>query len=106
VLCWIAERAGASVGAVFLVRESDGVAKLRMLCVKPDTHGLGIGTRLVSESSLRHRPAAIAGWSRGANDVLHEARRIYQRAGFRLVCEEHHHSFGKDLVGQYWELEL
>ena len=38
--------------------------------------------------------------------MLSSARRIYQAAGFTLVEEEPHRSFGHDLVGQYWSLDL
>ena len=40
------------------------------------------------------------------NDVLVSARRIYQAVGFRLTHEERHRSFGHDLVGQTWEIDL
>ena len=40
------------------------------------------------------------------NDILVAARRIHEAAGFVLVDHEEHHSFGKDLVGQNWELRL
>jgi DNA-binding MarR family transcriptional regulator/GNAT superfamily N-acetyltransferase len=104
--CWIAEREGAIVGSVFLVRQSDDVAKLRLLYVEPAARGLGIGQRLTDECIRFARLKGYKSLTLWTNDVLVAARRIYQAAGFKLTATEKHQSFGKEQVGEIWDLVL
>lgn len=104
--CWIAEQHGRVVGSVFIVREDDTTAKLRLLYVDPCARGLGIGGRLVDECLRFARQVGYKKMILWTNSVLVDARKIYERRGFELMEETPHHSFGKDLVGQVWSLEL
>ena len=104
--CWIAEMEGERVGCVFCVKGSETVAKLRLLLVEPGARGLGLGGRLVEECVRFAGSRGYQTLTLWTNSVLDVARGIYEEQGFRLIEEEEHHSFGKDLVGQNWELQL
>jgi GNAT superfamily N-acetyltransferase len=104
---WIAEKDGVRVGCVLCVASDDpSVARLRVLLVTPEGRGLGLGNRLVRECLQFATDAGYQQVTLWTNDVLTSARRIYEAAGFVLVDEDKHHSFGHDLVGQNWTLQL
>jgi DNA-binding MarR family transcriptional regulator/GNAT superfamily N-acetyltransferase len=103
---WIAELDHEPVGCVLCMRRDDETAQLRILLVEPRARGLGIGARLVDECVRFARAAGYGALVLWTNDVLVAARRIYEAAGFTLVDEAPHHSFGHDLVGQTWRLDL
>ena len=105
---WIAEQDGEVAGSVFIIpaAEEAAAAQLRMLYTEPAFRGRGIGKRLVEEAVRFSRASGYKRIILWTQDCLVSARRIYQAAGFQLVREEQHHSFGADLNGQYWALEL
>jgi DNA-binding MarR family transcriptional regulator/GNAT superfamily N-acetyltransferase len=103
---WIAEVDGEPAGCVFCVRKDESTAQLRLMLVEPWARGMGIGTRLCQECIRFARSVGYDHMMLWTNDVLVDARRIYQRLGFTVGEEEIHHSFGHDLVGQNWWLKL
>jgi DNA-binding MarR family transcriptional regulator/N-acetylglutamate synthase-like GNAT family acetyltransferase len=105
--CWIAEKDGEVVGCVFVVKGAEEtVAKLRLLLVEPTARGLGIGGRLVDECLRFARRVGYKKMTLWTQSHLLAARGIYARAGFQLVKQEPHHSFGHDLVGETWDIDL
>ena len=103
---WLAEVDGQRAGCVLCVRADDETAQLRVLLVEAWARGHGLGARLVDECVQFARDSGYRKLVLWTNDILVAARRIYLTAGFELVREERHHSFGKDLVGQFWEMRL
>jgi DNA-binding MarR family transcriptional regulator/N-acetylglutamate synthase-like GNAT family acetyltransferase len=104
--CWIAEIDGAQVGSVFLVRQDDEVAKLRLLLVEPAGRGHGLGKRLVGECIAFARACGYRKITLWTQSILTSARKIYQDADFVLVASEPHRSFGQSLIGETWEMKL
>jgi DNA-binding MarR family transcriptional regulator/GNAT superfamily N-acetyltransferase len=104
--CWIAELNGENVGCVMLVKDAPGVARLRLLLVDPKARGLGLGQRLVDECVKFARAAGYKRITLWTHRVLTAARRCYEKAGFTLTSSENKHSWGEDVVAEYWDLDL
>jgi DNA-binding MarR family transcriptional regulator/GNAT superfamily N-acetyltransferase len=104
--CWIAEQDGTRIGSVFIVKENDAVARLRMLLVEPRARGLGVGRRLVEECIRFSRHAGYSEIVLWTHSILTAARRIYDSVGFVLEETETHDEFGPELVGETWRLRL
>jgi len=104
--CWIAEMDGERVGSVLVVKQSRSTAKLRLLLVEPKARGRGLGRRLVEECIAFARAKGYRKLALWTQSNLAAARAIYKQCGFRRVRKERHLSFGYDLVGEFWQLEL
>jgi DNA-binding MarR family transcriptional regulator/GNAT superfamily N-acetyltransferase len=104
--CWIAEIGGDPVGSIFLVKASDEIAKIRLLLVEKKARGLGIGRELTEQCIRFARQTGYKSITLWTQSILVAARGVYSAAGFRRIKEEGHQSFGVDLIGETWELEL
>jgi len=105
--CWIAEINGANVGCVMLVKDDQpGVARLRLLLVDPKGRGLGLGARLVGECVNFARAAGYKKITLWTHSILTAARHVYEKAGFTLTSSEPRHSWGNDVVAEFWDLDL
>jgi GNAT superfamily N-acetyltransferase len=104
--CWIAEMDGENVGSIMLAKDSNEVARIRLLLVDPKARGIGLGARLTGECIRFARRAGYKKVTLWTHRVLTAARHIYQQAGFRLVRSERHRSWGKPVTSEHWDLEL
>ena len=104
--CWIAELDGENVGSIMLVRDSDEVARIRLLLVDPKARGLGLGRQLVDECLRFARAAGYRKVTLWTHSILAAARHVYEKAGFTLTSSEKRHTWGKDVVAEFWDLEL
>jgi len=105
--CWIAEMNGENVGCVMVVKdELAGVARLRLLLVDPKARGLKLGTRLVDECISFARKSGYQKMTLWTHSILAAARRTYEKAGFTLTSSEPRHTWGKDVIAEFWDMEL
>lgn len=104
--CWIAEMNGENVGSIMLVRDSDEVARIRLLLIDPKARGLGLGTHLVDECIAFARAAGYVKITLWTHNVLTAARHIYEKAGFALTSSEKRKSWGTEVIAEFWDLTL
>jgi DNA-binding MarR family transcriptional regulator/GNAT superfamily N-acetyltransferase len=104
--CWIAEMDGENVGSIFVAKDSDEVARIRLLLVDPKARGLGLGAKLTEEAVNFARAAGYKKMTLWTHSVLKAARHVYQKAGFKLTSSEKRKSFGQQVVSEYWDLEF
>jgi DNA-binding MarR family transcriptional regulator/N-acetylglutamate synthase-like GNAT family acetyltransferase len=103
---WIAELNGQNVGSVLMAKDSDEVARLRLLLVEPAARGLGVGKRLTDECIRFARECGYRRMTLWTHSVLSAARHVYAQAGFRLTSSEPRRSFGQDVVSEHWDMSL
>jgi DNA-binding MarR family transcriptional regulator/GNAT superfamily N-acetyltransferase len=104
--CWIAELDGENVGCIFVAKESEKVARIRLLLVDPKARGLGLGARLTDEAVRFARESGYARMTLWTHSVLKAARHIYQKSGFKLMRSEKHKSWGQPVISEHWDLEF
>lgn len=104
--CWIAERDGQRLGSVFLARDDEETARIRLLLVEPAARGEGVGRKLVEAAVAFARRAGYREVVLWTHRELHAARRIYAGIGFRKTEEWQHHDFGPVSTGETWRLVL
>jgi DNA-binding MarR family transcriptional regulator/GNAT superfamily N-acetyltransferase len=104
--CWIAELDDENVGSIMLAKDSDSVARIRLLLVDPKARGLGLGRHLTDECIRFARTAGYRKMTLWTHSVLTAARHIYQQAGFQLMRSEQHESWGRPVVSEHWDLEF
>lgn len=105
---WVAEQNGSVAGSIF-VMPSDGVAgsaQLRMLYVEPSARGQGVGTALVAQAVSFARDNGYERMRLWTHTIQESARRVYAAAGFVIVETIEEHNFGKDMVGEIWEMRF
>ena len=89
-----------------LAKDSEDVARIRLLLLEPQARGIGLGARLVDECIGFARRAGYKKITLWTHSVLTAARHIYQKAGFKLMRTERHRSWGKPVVSEHWDLVL
>ncbi|OYX80631.1 MAG: MarR family transcriptional regulator [Bradyrhizobium sp. 35-63-5] len=105
--CWIAEMDGEPVGSVMLVKDDvPGVARIRLLIVDPKARGLGLGNRLTEECVAFARQAGYRKITLWTHSILKAARHCYEKAGFTLTSSEPRHTWGQDVIAEFWDLDL
>jgi DNA-binding MarR family transcriptional regulator/N-acetylglutamate synthase-like GNAT family acetyltransferase len=104
--CWIAELNGENVGSVMLVNDSTEVARIRLLIVDPKARGRGLGTKLTDECIRFARERGYKQITLWTHSVLKAARHVYEKAGFTLTSSEKRHTWGQDVVAEFWDLNL
>lgn len=105
---WVAERNGMIAGSVFCMPSEglEGSAQLRMLYVEPAARGQGIGRMLVEQCVRFARDSGYERMRLWTHSIQEAARRLYAAAGFSVVEEWDHRSFGKDIHAEIWELRF
>jgi GNAT superfamily N-acetyltransferase len=103
---WIAEAGGERAGCVMCISKDRWTAQLRLLLVEPHARGMGIGSRLIAQCVNFAREAGYRRMILWTNDPLVDARRLYERTGFRMIEQARHRAFGQTMIEQTWQLDL